>query len=365
MNNDMTAKQDQIHPDPNLNVKAGINRPDVRLYDVRQAPFQLYGFHTPFVRMPEEVARATSEGVLSLHRDAAGGRVRFSCDSKYVAIRAEFSDITRFSHMPLTGTAGFDLYIDDPVSGVSRYYKTFVPPYGMVDGYEQVIDFPDRRLRYFTIHFPSYSKVNRLFVGLQESAVVGEGLPYRDPLPIVYYGSSITQGACSSRPGVIYQNMVSRDLNLDYRNFGFSGHGRGEDAMIEYLASLPMLAFVSDYDHNADDPAHLRATHRKLYSAIRAKHPDIPYIMLSRPDFDNNEPESLLRRDVIVDTDRFARANGDRNVYFIDGASIYRGEYEWECTVDNVHPNDLGGARIASAITATLRRAFTQRACTI
>ena len=247
-NHDMTAKQIQAeHPDPNLNVKAGINRPDVRLYDVRQAPFQLYGFHTPFVRMPEEVARATSEGVLSLHRDAAGGRVRFSCDSKYVAIRAEFSDITRFSHMPLTGTAGFDLYIDDPVSGVSRYYKTFVPPYGMVDGYEQVIDFPDRRLRYFTIHFPSYSKVNRLFVGLQESAVVGEGLPYRDPLPIVYYGSSITQGACSSRPGVIYQNMVSRDLNLDYRNFGFSGHGKGEDAMIEYLASLPMLAFVSDY----------------------------------------------------------------------------------------------------------------------
>ena len=105
----MTKQQDfAAHPDPNLNVKAVIDRPDVRLYDVRQAPFQLYGFHTPYVRMPEEVARATSEGVLSLHRDAAGGRVRFSSNSKYVAIRAEFSNITRFSHMPLTGTAGFD-----------------------------------------------------------------------------------------------------------------------------------------------------------------------------------------------------------------------------------------------------------------
>ncbi len=362
----MTTTQSQpVHPDPNLNVKAVIDRPDVRLFDTKQPPFQLYGFETPFVRIPEEVARATSRGVLGLYRDTAGGRVRFSSDSSYVAIRAEFSKITRFSHMPLTGTAGFDLYIDDPVSGVSRYCKTFTPPYDMVDGYEQIISLPDRRLRYFTIHFPSYSAISQLFVGLQDSATVGAGLPYREALPIVYYGSSITQGACSSRPGLIYQNLVARDLNLDYRNFGFAGHGKGEDAMIEYLASLPMLAFVCDYDHNAPNPEHLRATHQKLYSVIRAKHPDIPYLMLSRPDFDHYEPESLLRRDVIVDTDRFARANGDRNVYYIDGASIYRGTYEWECTVDNVHPNDLGGARIASAVTATLRRALTQRAFTI
>ena len=126
-----------------------------------------------------------------------------------------------------------------------------------------------------------------------------------------------------------------------------------------------MLAFVSDYDHNAHNPEYLRATHKKLYETIREKHPDIPYLMLSRPDFDNDEPDSLLRRDVIADTDRFARANGDRNVYFIDGASIYRGEHEWECTVDNVHPNDLGNARIADAITATLRRALTQRLFTV
>ena len=203
----MTKQPDSVHPDPNLNVKAAIDRPDVRLYDVRQAPFQLYGFETPFVRIPEEVARATSKGVLGLYRDTAGGRVRFSSDSNYVAIRAEFSDITRFSHMPLTGTAGFDLYVDDPVSGVSRYCKTFIPPYGMVDGYEQIIQLPDRRLRYFTIHFPSYSAVSQLFVGLQESATVGEGLSYRDPLPVIYYGSSITQGACSSRPGAIYHTI--------------------------------------------------------------------------------------------------------------------------------------------------------------
>ena len=129
-----------------------------------------------------------------------------------------------------------------------------------------------------------------------------------------------------------------------------------------YLASLPMSVFVSDYDHNAPNPAHLQETHCKLYRAIRAAHPEIPYIMVSRFDFDSAYEESIARRDVIFDTYRYARETGDRNVYYIDGASVFRGPDEDGCTVDGTHPNDHGFALFASALGAELKRAFTQGA---
>ena len=353
----------EVHPDPNLRVEAAIKKPDVKLYDVRKPPFSLYGFYHPleeeqFKRLPDDIAKATNPGVARLYLDTAGGRVRFSTDSDYIAIRAEMPAITHFSHMPLTGTAGFDLYIDDPVIGSSRFRKTFTPPYDMIDGYESVIDLPDRRQRYFTIHFPLYSQVKNLFIGIRQDASIGAGLSYREKLPIVYYGSSITQGACSSRPGNAYENIISRNLHLDHLNLGFSGNGRAEDVVVNYMATLPMLAFVSDYDHNAPDADYLRATHQKLYDTIRAAHPDIPYIMISRPDFDYYMRDSRLRRDVIMDTLRHARSNGDDNIWFVDGASIFRGRFGDDCLADGVHPNDLGFALFAEKIEDELRHAL-------
>ena len=187
---------------------------------------------------------------------------------------------------------------------------------------------------------------------------MGEGLPYREKLPVVYYGSSITQGACASRPGNAYQNTVSRHMNLDHINLGFSGSGRAEDAVVDYMASLPMLAFVSDYDHNAPNEEYLLVTNQKLYDAIRAKHPEIPYIMISAPDFDNGLKSRRLRRDAILKTLAHARANGDENVWFIDGASLSRGLDEDSCSVDNTHPNDFGFSRFAEKVEAELRHAL-------
>lgn len=353
----------EIHPDPNLRVNAAIKKPDVKLYDVRKPPFSLYGFYRPleepqFKRLPDDIAKATNEGVARLYLDTAGGRVRFSTDSDYIAIRAEMPDITHFSHMPLTGTAGFDLYVDDPESGTSRYRGTFTPPYRMEDGYESVIDLPDRRLRHFTIHFPLYSQVKNLFVGVRQDADLGAGLPYRAELPLVYYGSSITQGGCASRPGNAYQNVISRRTGLDHLNLGFSGNGKAEDVIVNYMATLPVLAFVSDYDHNAPNADYLRTTHQKLYDAIRAAHPDVPYIMISRPDFERRVRDSIARRDVVIDTYRHALANGDRNVWYIDGSSIFRGRFADACTVDGTHPNDLGFALFADRLEDELRHAL-------
>ena len=84
-----------------------------------------------------------------------------------------------------------------------------------------------------------------------------------------------------------------------------------------------MLAFVADYDHNAPKVDYLAETHCRMYKIIREKNPDLPYIMLSRPDFQKSRADSIARRNVVIDTYRYALAQGDKNIYYIDGESIF------------------------------------------
>lgn len=352
--------------DRNLKTTGISNRSRLQFFDIRQEPFRVYGLcddrqQPAFVRMPPDAAKSVSLGVEVLSRNTAGGRVRFSTDSDVIVLHAVMPAVGRFPHMPLTGSAGFDLYVDDPGDGISRYWKTFVPPIDMSNGYESEIRFPSPKKRFITIHFPLYSEVRNVLIGIDREASLGKGLSYWNELPVVCYGSSITQGGCASRPGNCYQNILAMQLHMDFLNLGFSGSGKAEDSMIDYLAGLPMAAFISDYDHNAPDAEHLKKTHYKLYEAIRKTHPGIPYLMLSRYDFlGSHYEENIERRDVIYETYRRARAAGDRNIYYIDGASVFRGQYQEMCTVDATHPNDLGFALLANAIGAELKVALTQ-----
>ena len=341
-------------------METSVKENDVLFYNIKKEPFKIYGLYnpqknTPYIRLPEQVAVATNSGVAQLAYNTAGGRLRFSTDSPYIVIKAEMSKISRFPHMPLTGTGGIDVYIDS--DGGSRFLSIKRPEVDAVGGFEDVVHLGSRKMRSFTINFPSYNVLEALHIGLSETARVGKGKEYINEKPVVFYGSSITQGGCSSRPGLIYENFISRRYNLDYINLGFSGSGRAELPIVKYMASLDMLAFVSDYDHNAPSVEYLRETHSRMYDIIREAHPDIPYIMISKPDTLNSE-SYIDRRDVIIDTFRRARELGDTNVYYIDGEGLFRGPYEDCCTVDGCHPNDLGMMMMADSIGRVLERAL-------
>ena len=120
------------------------------------------------------------------------------------------------------------------------------------------------------------------------------------------------------------------------------------------MAGLSMSVFVSDYDHNAPNSEYLRATHYKMYEKIRAANPDLPYVMISRPDFWQLDSKWLSssekRRAIIKESYDRARENGDENVYFIDGETFFAGELMDCCTVDGIHPNDLGFSKMAKVI---------------
>lgn len=108
--------------------------------------------------------------------------------------------ITHFPHMPFTGSSGFDLYLHK--NGMQTYFKTFVPPVNMTDGFESVVHFENHDEKDIVINFPLYNDLTDLYIGLQADAAVAEGSKYRFEKPILYYGSSITQGAAHPGPAI-------------------------------------------------------------------------------------------------------------------------------------------------------------------
>lgn len=333
--------------DPNMVVPTELNKPDIKFYDVREAPFGVYGVYYEdgmFRRLPEAVAETVNPGVLRLHANAAGGRVRFRTDSPYIAVSVRLGKVNLYGHMSTLGSAGMDLYLESQ----KRCIKSYRPPRDVSGHYESVIDISLQGVQDYTIDLPTYAEVISLHIGLAEGAQLLPPKPFPCDKKVVFYGSSITQGACASRPGNIYENMVARRLGFDYLNLGFSGNARGEDEIAHYIAGLPMDVFVYDYDHNAPDVEHLAKTHEKMFKIIRQAHPDIPIILMSRPKYRRIE-NNVRRMNVIRATYENARAAGDKKVWMLTGPQLMAlcGE---DGLVDGCHPNDLGFASMAKVL---------------
>lgn len=338
--------------DNNFAARCGVaSKTDICFYDVESAPFKVYGVFKEnglYRRMPEDVAKKISDGVYALHTNTAGGRIRFRTDSPYVAIRVKMGSVGRMPHFALAGSGGFDLYADNV------YVNTYVPPYDVKDECEDCIDLGDGGMRDITVNMPLYSGVREIYIGLKKGSNTDTPLPYSVEKPMVFYGSSITQGGCASRPGAAYTSVVPRYFNSDYVNLGFSGNARAEDEMIEYIKGLDMSVFFLDYDHNAPTEEHLKATHEKMFTAIRESHPLLPIVIMSRPKNMLNLCETE-RLEIITETYKNALSRGDKNVYLLTGGDLTAlcGN---EGTVDNCHPTDFGFASMAQAVISVLKK---------
>lgn len=322
-------------------------------YDVKDKPFKIYGLYRTekggkFCRMDETVAEKTSDGVMCLNYNTAGGRIRFRTDSDFITIKAMLPGTPLMPHFTRLGQSGFDLYKSD--SGIHSYVGSFMPS-GEDWSYKATVS-TDGKMHTYTINMPLYNDVEDVYVQLSKNAELMTPESYAIETPIVYYGSSITQGGCASRPGNSYQNMICRTFDWDYINLGFSGNAKGETVMAEYLAAIEASVFVLDYDHNAPDAEHLKKTHEKFFKIYRKHKPQTPVILLTKPDY---RPEDEERRQVVIKTFENAVKSGDENVYFVDGKNIFDGEFRDSCTVDTCHPNDLGFSRMALEISRVLK----------
>lgn len=324
--------------DKNFKVVTTIDKPDIKFYSVEEAPMRLYGVFREgngFVRMPRDIAKATSEGVAALNNHSAGGRVRFCTDSPYVAVHADMGEALLGSS---ERSRGFDMYVRE--NGKETFVGLFrADPANVKGTFETFLDIGNKGMREITINFPLYRQTKSLYIGLSDTATLAAHPDYTYEKPIVYYGSSITQGGCASRSGMSYQGIISREIDTNFINLGFSGNAKGEDAIREYMKNLDMSIFVLDYDFNAPTAEHLEKTHLPIYKAIREVQPDLPIIMASRPN--PRIPTGDKREEVIRATYEYAIENGDKNVYFISGKDLMKISGD-DGTADGVHPNDFG-----------------------
>ena len=329
--------------------------------DVRTAPISLHGFCEPFCRVPEDVAKATSEGVAEISKLSTGGRIRFRTDSDYVVIHAVLGSVGFTGNSSPNACGSFDIYLKE--NGKQEFRGTYFPSQGEGKDYiEGRLKYNNREMKDVTLYCPLNASINELYVGLREGSELLPANPYTYEKPIVFYGSSIVHGS-GLRPSSPYPSIVSRRLDSEFINLGFGGNAKAEKTIMEYMSELDMSVFVYDYDHNAPTFEYLRDTHYEGYRTIRAKNPDVPIVMASRPDYWTRNytfeyhtvEETEKRRRLIEDNYLRARAEGDCNVYFVDGSKIYPEELRNECSSDGCHPTDLGYYFMANAFEAVLR----------
>ena len=345
--------------DKNFEVKAPLNDDEnLDFYPVPNEKIALYGVfyeNDKFVRLPKEVADINSEALTRLYTKTAGGRIRFTTNSKRIRIIAKWDSMNSSNNISRIGVCGFTMQ-EDFVDGTNKYVCTFVPTSTSLNGYESEYVFESEKDRNLTIYFPLYNDVKSFTLVIDKGSTLGKGLPYKDIKPILYYGSSITQGGCASRPDNSYESIITKWNNIDHINLGFSGGCRAEEPISNYMAGLDVSIFVCDYDHNATTVEFLKNTHFKLYETFRSKNPNVPILFISRPNFYTGatmNPEARLK--VIKSTYNKAKKLGDNKVYLLDGRKLFGREYNL-CTVDGTHPNDLGFYFMAKAINKMLEK---------
>lgn len=327
---------------------------ELKYYSLPNPLFDVYGVtydynQSVYTRMDLSVAKSVNPVLEYLSTYTAGGRIKFATDSKNLSITVTYTELAIMSQMAMVAQSGFTL-LEETDEG-EKYIGILPPRAKDENGFTASLKLSGE-MKNYVLYMPLYNQVKTMSIGVDASSTVKNGAPYKDVLPILYYGSSITQGGCATRSDNAYQSMICKWNKVDFINLGFAGNGKAEPMMCEYLSKINCSLFVCDYDHNAPDSKYLKQTHYPLYKTFRQSQPLTPIIFLSRPDYYGTKDEERCYR-VIRSTYNKAKKEGDNNVYFIDGRKLFKGVFNCSMS-DRSHPNDLGFYLMAKAIYKTM-----------
>lgn len=314
-------------------------------------------------RMPVAPKHKLPEAVDNLANCTAGAQIRFQSDTTRVAVRVKLPRVANMVHMATTGISGVDCYAGPAGTGRGlRYYGT--TKFDMTKTEYEILLFEhsEALMRNFTLYLPLYSGVRSVEVAVEPDAKVLPPPKWNVAGPLVVYGTSITHGGCASRTGMAYPAILGRAMNAEFYNLGFSGSGRGEPEVARTIAEIRAPALIAlDYEANSGGIKGLSATLPGFIRILREEHPKVPLLVLSRIRFAHEtlQSESLRARNECLSYQRQVVSDlhkaGDANIHFQDGTDLLGRDYE-ECTVDGVHPTDLGFYRMAEALLPVFRR---------
>lgn len=336
----------------------------LRWHSPAEGPFHVNGFawygqEGTYRRIPRAAEETVSPTARKFSVCTSGGQIRFRTDSPRLSVHVRLSGPALLNNMPATSQCGFDCYID--VEDQRLFHSASRYDHSQTEYELAMFTDMDRHMRAVTLYFPLYQGVEEVRIGLDPDARVQEPDAYASDKRVVLYGTSITQGAAAARPGMSYTNILSRRIPLEFINMGFSGSGRGEPEMARLVSEIARPGcFVMDYEANCPNVAHMERTLPAFLRIYREAHPDVPILVLSkiryaREMFDDALLEKRMRMQAFQqETVERLRSEGDRHIHFHDGSGLL-GDCFHECTVDGVHPTDLGFMKMADGLTPVLR----------
>ena len=300
-------------------------------------------------RLPQYLREAVPS-LKHLGRRPAGARLCFRTDAPRFSVKINYETMNIDIGMSIYACQSAFVYVGERSSAefVGIVYPKDYSQLTASRGFGKA-----EKMQDVTVFLPRNEVLKDIEINIPDGYSVEEPTPYKYSVPVLYYGSSITEGGCCCNVSNAYSAILSRKLDCDYINLGFSGNAKGELPIADFINTLDISCFVYDYDHNAPTVEHLESTHEPFFRKIREKNPTLPIIMMTRPKARYTEEEKA-RREVVRRTYENAKTNDDENVYFLDGEQFFTREPEL-CLIDGTHPNDFGFHQMAEKIEPLLK----------
>ena len=311
-----------------------------------------------FDRFPASAEGKVTDAVWGLSRDSAGMLVRFRTDASTIwADYTLFRDRLALPNMTAIGASGLDLYARDS-RGAWRWVGVTRPAAKVVR--QAIVTGLAPGLREYAVYLPLYNGVENLSLGVPPDVRFETIAPRPDP-SIVFYGTSITHGASASRPGMAHPAILGRRLDRPVVNLGFSGNGRMDAAVGDYLIAIDAALYVIDCLPNmAAADVKLRCV--PLVNQLRAAKPNTPIVLVE--DRRNTNSWILPARNQ-HHTDNHASLRecftalqkaGVKGLFYLEGDDLLGDD--GEAATDGSHPSDLGFVRQADRFEPVLRKAL-------
>lgn len=306
-----------------------------------------------YSRLPEDMKSVTRKAVWDLGLNSAGVAIRFSSNSKAIGVKWELLNNFNMSHMAATGVRGIDLYV--LVNGEWFFVGT-AKPNGKQSS-NMLISRMAGEEREYMAYLPLYDGVTKVEIGCDSSAFIAKPkngiLVPNVKKPLLFYGTSITQGGCASRPGMTYASIISRKLQQETINLGFSGNARMDKSMAEIIARIDAEKYVLDCLPNCTTQILKDSAYYFITYLAKAK-PQTPIYMVENVIFppsiaDIQSAKELKEKNAYwEELYKKLRKEGYKNIKYIPAKGLIGND--GECTVDGAHMTDLGFMRMAEGI---------------
>ncbi len=318
--------------------------------------FPLYGkatVHTEsrYERLPDSLKDTLRKPLWNLGKNTAGLAVRFRSNSTTIAAKWNVLFNNVMDHMTFVNTKGLDLY--SLKDGVWRFVNV-ARPFGHENS-AVIIANMEPIDREYLLYLPLYDGITSLSIGVDSISYLSQPLvdyPVREK-PLVFYGTSILQGGCASRPGMAHTNIISRRLNREIINLGFSGNAFLDLEIAHIMAEVDAGAFILDFVPNAS-VQQMDEKGVDFYRIIREKHPSTPILFIEDPVFTHTIFDRKVAKEVEAKNKALhalfdkLKGRGENNIHLVPSANIIG--HDGEATIDGIHFTDLGFVRYADML---------------